>query len=634
MRVRGTRRLIRLAALGAAAVAVGVAVPAASAPLPARYLLVTVTPEAGQTLPSAARFAEVTSALEAQGLTVTRGPGLLLQAHGRAAPRLTGALASDVAGVVDSSVGSVRWKAHAGAPVIGSDLLQAYGVPSAPLAPTAPPAITGRTPVVASIQLSGWNATDLSIFAATQGIGDGHALFSSAAQPCQLTQPSICYDPVKSGQYTAVAVDRQPTITQADSQADSEAEVALDQETLLAVAPKLAQRAYFATNGGPTTTTTGILGAFNAVLADVTDGYPIVALTTSWGNCEDGSLAFDELRTSLETTLQKLNAAGVTVFAASGDAGAYDCAPDQGGVGSNPLDPAYSTPAVDYPCSSPWVECVGGTSHPNGSSAPAPDTAWDEGDADTPYKGSGSGGGASTVFPRPSWQAGEPGPAHRLVPDLALDGDPSTGIRTIVDGSPHVIGGTSLAAPTAAAMLSDIVSAAYPSCALPKGVGDIHTALYSNPGAFVDVVAPSSSSAIQPAGPGFDEATGLGTPTWAALAPSLFPLLAPAVCVTSWKRDAGTTTTTITARWAASGAAGIKSIGVAVVSSNPHDAVFKKALPAAARSFRFTGKPGRTYSVAVAAIDNAGHLNVNVADTDVTLPFDDKANQLSKAWSH
>ncbi|HVU71644.1 MAG TPA: hypothetical protein VHE83_01660, partial [Mycobacteriales bacterium] len=46
------------------------------------------------------------------------------------------------------------------------------------------------------------------------------------------------------------------------------------------------------------------------------------------------------------------------------------------------------------------------------------------------------------------------------------------------------------------------------------------------------------------------------------------------------------------------------------------------------------GKPGRTYSVAVAAIDNAGHLNVNVADTDVTLPFDDKANQLSKAWSH
>src|SRR5262249_31851182 len=156
----------------------------------------------------------------------------------------------------------------------------------------------------------------------------------AANQPLY-TDPS--YNPLNSGQYTPVAVGINPN----DESAQGQHEVALDQETLLAVAPRLKQRPYFASNAS--LSTGGILSAFNQVLADVTHGLPIIALTTSWGNCEDTSptSGFTDFKNALEPTLQALNAAGVTVYAASGDAGEYDCAPDLGPGGLVP-DPGYS----------------------------------------------------------------------------------------------------------------------------------------------------------------------------------------------------------------------------------------------------------------------------------------------------
>ena len=71
----------------------------------------------------------------------------------------------------------------------------------------------------------------------------------------------------------------------------------------------------------------------------------------------------------------------------------------------------------------------------------------------------GAGGGASTVFPKPAFQAGLPGD-FRQTPDIAMLADPQTGLELIVtpDSVPghqkfvEVFGGTSLAAPLFSAM--------------------------------------------------------------------------------------------------------------------------------------------------------------------------------------
>ncbi len=102
-------------------------------------------------------------------------------------------------------------------------------------------------------------------------------------------------------------------------------EVALDQESILSTAPSAHQQAYFA----PNDSTAHFNMAFEAVLDDVLGkdakhkNPNIVALSSSWGQCESqtGAAAIR----SLEPTLQSLTAAGVTVFASSGDAGIYDC---------------------------------------------------------------------------------------------------------------------------------------------------------------------------------------------------------------------------------------------------------------------------------------------------------------------
>jgi subtilase family serine protease len=123
---------------------------------------------------------------------------------------------------------------------------------------------------------------------------------------------------------------------------------------------------------------------------------------------------------------------------------------------------------TDYPASSRWATAVGGTSAGIGSgdqllfqtgwgtvkwSRSADGKSWD-----TPTYLYGSGGGFSTLFPRPSYQRGvvpAGSPPGRAVPDVALDGDPTSGMligetQTFPDGvryGEYRIGGTSLSSP-------------------------------------------------------------------------------------------------------------------------------------------------------------------------------------------
>ncbi len=147
-------------------------------------------------------------------------------------------------------------------------------------------------------------------------------------------------------------------------------------------------------------------------------------------------------------------AEGIGFSFASGDCG-YEDPANACGAGDN-----SNRPQVDFPASSPWVTAVGGTSLAIvRNNAYKWETGWGDyvtalnhkGTAWTPappgtHPGSflyGSGGGTSTAFTQPSYQAGvvprslstrlpsgkTAAVPMREVPDVAADADPQTGFR-------------------------------------------------------------------------------------------------------------------------------------------------------------------------------------------------------------
>jgi len=106
---------------------------------------------------------------------------------------------------------------------------------------------------------------------------------------------------------------------------------------------------------------------------------------------------------------------------------------------------------VDFPASSPHALACG-AAPACAARRPASDSevVWNDG-----ASGGASGGGISSFFATPSWQAqlsadarGKSSPlAMRGVPDVAGDADPDTGYDVRIDGEDTVIGGTSAVAP-------------------------------------------------------------------------------------------------------------------------------------------------------------------------------------------
>ena len=165
---------------------------------------------------------------------------------------------------------------------------------------------------------------------------------------------------------------------------------------------------------------------------------------------------------------------GYTIFASSGDSGAsqFNCA------GTAPIV-AASTPASD-----PNVTGVGGTTlsdDVNGNYLG--ETAWTEGifttcnppdDVDINC----SGGGFSTIYSRPSWQASQVKTKGRGVPDVAFNAGVNGGVISVCsacDGGPpafFLFGGTSAGPPPWAALIVDADQMA------GHDIGDINQVLY------------------------------------------------------------------------------------------------------------------------------------------------------------
>jgi subtilase family serine protease len=219
--------------------------------------------------------------------------------------------------------------------------------------------------------------------------------------------------------------------------------------------------------------------------------------------------------TAMNAALEQARRRRVTVVASCGDAGAIsdDGPPRQ----------------VSLPASDPLVLAVGGTildaTYPAGTYLG--EMAWNAGtDA--------SGGGYSSLFPRPSYQdgVGRAG-ATRGVPDVAANADSDTGMALeYSDGELRAATGTSASTPLWAAVIALADQDA------GRHLGFVNPAIYRiarSPAyrrAFHDVVT-GDNSVLGPtgvavgynAGPGWDPVTGWGSPE----AQYLVPLLAHAV---------------------------------------------------------------------------------------------------------
>ncbi len=307
------------------------------------------------------------------------------------------------------------------------------------------------------------------------------------------------------------------------------------------------------------------LDEYHQIAADDTAS----VVSTSWGLCEDDAgSAYEQAQNVI---FEQMAAQGQSVFAAAGDTGPYGCIRNDG--------PAADGVNVWDPAAQPWVTAVGGTSmesfNPMANPQPAyssQESVWNvdglcnssanEGSPlgqDPPITGYdwcaitlAGGGGSSNVFGRPAYQVGRgvknpyttigcalasAGTPCREIPDVSANADEFTPYAEYCTGNASTPGsycagftaqpdpgwvgfaGTSAAAPLWAGIAADRDSW---QGARSGNLNPLLYLLYNlAPNVyFHDITGTgqaTSNNGLFPAVPGYDEATGVGTPRMAAL---------------------------------------------------------------------------------------------------------------------
>ena len=283
----------------------------------------------------------------------------------------------------------------------------------------------------------------------------------------------------------------------------------------------------------------------DAAMNHVVDRHLASIVTNSYGFPTE-LLPFGFIKPQEDTLLQGA-IEGIGIYFSSGD------------NSDESLSVGYRT--ADWPASSPFVTAVGGTSLGVGqSNNRVIETGWGTHTSSLiTTTGAwvdhgwlyGAGGGVSRLFAEPSYQAGTvpgsvfavQGRTGRAVPDIAAFGDPNTGYligqtQTFPDGtvkySEFRIGGTSLSSP----IMAGIMALADQAKGSPHGFANPVFYANATSGAFYDV--PHQSGAVVRVNynnsvdasnglayrlrtfdqgislkttPGWDDITGLGTPT-------------------------------------------------------------------------------------------------------------------------
>lgn len=318
-------------------------------------------------------------------------------------------------------------------------------------------------------------------------------------------------------------------------------EETLDVEAVHAMAPGASILYRGAAGGGA--------GSILFALEDVVGNHRADEVTNSYGYRGEQRLPASDMG-AYNDVFELAVLTGVGVYFSSGDAG------DESGT-----QDGY--PTADFPASSPWVTAVGGTSLGVGALGDRVlETGWGTYWSGLYSKGwspkppgifwYGGGGGTSRVYAQPWYQAGVVpgdlagrwGGTARVVPDIAMDGDPNTGFlvgetQSFPDGSvgydEYRIGGTSLSSP----LFAGVMALADDYWNTPHGF--VNPWLYELGGdpAINDIVDPGATVAVVRADylngydnsagkafslrtmnmdtsldvkPGYDDVTGMGTP--------------------------------------------------------------------------------------------------------------------------
>ena len=356
----------------------------------------------------------------------------------------------------------VKQKPAAVTPNVGSgpsggytpaELKGAYDV-----SPLANAGYTGSGQTVAVMELDGYKASNITTYSNYYGLG--------------------------SPAPTNVLVDGY-----SGAAGQGEVEVELDIEVINAIAPKAQVIVYEGPN-----TDKGLIDTYQKIATD----NKAKSISVSWGIGEQHESS--ATMNSLHTIFQQYATQGQSIFAASGDNGAYD----SGG----------STLEVDSPANDPYVTGVGGT-HLNLSGASySSESIWSNSSNKT-----GGGGGLSKVYAMPSFQSGTGvqnsySNGKREVPDVSAAADPSTGYSIYSQGSWTVVGGTSAAAPLWAGIAA--LNNQYAAANGKGSLGQANITLYKmfnttqTYPAYHDVT--SGSNLYYPATSGYDLASGIGTP--------------------------------------------------------------------------------------------------------------------------
>ena len=256
-------------------------------------------------------------------------------------------------------------------------------------------------------------------------------------------------------------------------------------------------------------------------------------ITMSYGSCEIGDSG------AMRYLAQQANAQGITWVVASGDLGASTC------------DSTATTVQVakgltpEFPSTIPEITAVGGTefvegagsywastASANGGSALSyiPEKSWN--DTVAQDRLAATGGGASTLFSKPVWQTGPGVPADnaRDVPDISFSASSiHDGYLVTSGGSLYSVGGTSAGAPSFAGVVALLNQYLVSNGTLANaGLGNINPELYrlaqSTTDIFHDIAlgdnklpcvqgSPNCVNGLvgYSAGPGYDQATGLGS---------------------------------------------------------------------------------------------------------------------------
>ncbi|HEX6538779.1 MAG TPA: S53 family peptidase [Candidatus Dormibacteraeota bacterium] len=290
--------------------------------------------------------------------------------------------------------------------------------------------------------------------------------------------------------------------TNAGSPDKEQGEADLDLEIVHAIAPGAREVVYYSSADD-------VIDAEQQMYRD----YPHGAIeSSSVGECEAPGGQNRNDANVLGDLQKPAAAAGWSIFVATGDRGAYDCAP----AGD------FDNLAADLDASIPYVTAVGGSlvvlSSRGGYNREA---SWGE-----PIQQWGGGGGLSEYWQMPSWQRA-PGvqsqysSGARETPDVSNNADGLSGWQIYALGDINVIGGTSAASPFWAGCAA-LIDEDLKQKGLPL-IGFANPALYTfaqdPPGLpqppYHDITA--GTDLYYPATEGYDLATGLGTADIAAL---------------------------------------------------------------------------------------------------------------------